>query len=207
MNPMVEAYLAAKEQEKQEKDSAEDQKRQKEINSYRKKVLRKAGLIEKKMVEVDKTEYYNLDGTSEIKKDENGNKHYYMEKKTPIEVTDEEFAEIEKTFSREELEAMQDLPTEEKIDRRIEGEAPGTTVFFNTLGVIFIVVGLIISIVVANVEVVKEVGYRTVVKNEFSFPTFMTSFIIYLVFGCFCFCAGSLFHELRRIVNLLRNKK
>ena len=131
---------------------------------------------------------------------------YFIEDKVPMDLSDEEFAEVCKTFTAEELEKL-------KIDRVAEKKeieqdsSSGASTFFNVLGWILLIAGFIIAIAGANVEVIKSSGYRTYTEKEFSFTVFITAFLVYIIYACFCFCAATLFKELRTITNLLRRKK
>lgn len=121
-------------------------------------------------------------------------------------MTDEEFEEVEKSFKPEELEAIRSNQKAKDEEIKQQGTS-GAYVFFNVLGILLIVAGLIIAISGAYVEVVKGSGYSTHTAKEFSTQLFFSTFIVYIVYACFCFCAASLFSELRTITNLLRQKK
>lgn len=196
MNPMVEEYLLVKGQEKQDRQDAEMRKAEEAEARYRKRVLRRAGLLEEKIVEVDKSEYYSSE-YSRVEKDEDGTKHYFMMKNAPIDVSDEEFAAIEKTFSEKELADMKSGLLPAQAGPAAEEKSAASS-FFAGLGGAIIFIGFIIAIVAAMA--VKESS------DESAFMVFCTSFLTYLLAGCFCFCASELFKKLQTIVNLLRKQ-
>lgn len=188
MNPMVEDYLRKCDERDRQKDA-----------EHRKKVLLAAGLTTEVECECSEYEYYNtpLSKRLFISDDENGTSFRIL-KDAPIEVTDEEFAAIEKATETSETAFAQ-----EKEQRS------GAATFFLTLAWILWIGGLIVAIVTGNQKVPHtSTSYygrtTTTYTNEFSFTTFMTTFVSYVIYGAFCMAAAELFKKLQTIVNLLR---
>ena len=103
-------------------------------------------------------------------------------------LTDEEFEEVEKSFTREELECFRkDVVSTQILNK--DGTS-GAASFLIILGVLIIFAGLIIGLSVNNV----------------TFASFISVFIIYALAGGFCFCAAELFNKLQKIVNLMQKK-
>ena len=174
----------------------EDEQKQKE-EKYRAEVISASGLIsdEVDFVETTFAEYntwhYN---DSSMCKEEDGK--YYVKKRLPIILTDEEFAALEKAMPSDklaEIRAKIDGISIEKEGKSWAGR------FLTVIAVILWVGGLIISISGANVEN----GWR----KEFSFEIFMSIFIVYFISGCFALCGAELFKKLQEIVNLLKKGK
>ena len=109
-----------------------------------------------------------------------------------MDLSDEEFAAVEKAFTPEELEAIRkDLVPKEEAKE----EKSFSASFFAGIGAVTIFFGLIFSIVVADAAKGSE------------FTAFINTFMIFLFSGLFCFCIAELFKKLQTIVNLLRGKK
>lgn len=199
MNPIVEEYL--------EKNADRvDRKALEKEQAFRERVVRAAGLFRDGWMEVSSDLYYETFTERKTEEDADGKTHYYKQGKIPVEVTDEEFSEICKTFTPEELEEFRSGQADE--DKDIEKEsASGASTFFNVLGWILLVAGFAVAVSAANIDVVKGSGYYARTEKEFSFTVFMTGFLVYIIYACFCFCAATLFRELRTITNLLRRKK
>lgn len=182
-----------------------EQKLQEEQREYRDRVVSAAGLYQDRFVEVSKKEYnFALDvDRGDVKKDDNGTKHYYLRKSGPANVTDEEFAAIEAAFSEEELELLR-TNKPKKENSGISPTSSNAAGFFRALGIFLLCLGFIISIITANVEVIDLKGKTT---KEFSFTVFMSTYVVYAISGAFCFCAAELFNKLTEIVNLLKEIK
>ena len=196
MNLKVEEYL--RNYKKQEKEQKEEKDAE-----YRTQVLIAAGLTEEAECECSEEEYYNtpLQLRKELAEEEDGY-HFRILKQMPIEVTDEEFAAIEKTVTTEKM----------KVSDSQEEQKSGSATFFAVLAWILWVGGLIVSIIVANQEVqhVSTSYYgttRITTTTEFSFTVFMSTFAIYLISGALCMAVSELFKKLQTIVNLLRRKQ
>ncbi len=190
MDPRVEEYLRKCEEQKKEEEAA-----------YREKVLIAAGLTNKQDVECSEEEFYNTPmpdrGPSQELDD---GWHYHILKKEPIEVTDEEFAAIEKTIIANEKKEVPAFP--ESMEQSWAGS------FFTGLAWFIWIGGLIASIVLA-IQTVPSSGYygRTTNETQFSFSTFLTFFSTCFFAGAFCMAAAEHFKKLQTIVNLLRGKK
>lgn len=137
---------------------------------------------------------------------------YFVKKRLPLDLTDEEFKAVESTFPSETLQLFKDKASgkHQKIsisldNDNIEVNSTAAT-FFTILGTLLWLVGLILAILTANISV--TIGtYYTHTEQQFSFPLFMSTFIIYFISGCFSFCAAELFKTLQTIVYLLKIKK
>lgn len=130
---------------------------------------------------------------------------YYVKKKLPLDLSDEEFKAVEATFPPEILQSFKDQASCIKTDEEIDGNSTAAT-FFSVLAWILWIGGLIVAIVSANVTVTNQGYYSTYTESQFSFTVFMSAFIIYFISGCFAMCAAELFKKLQTIVNLLRRK-
>ena len=190
MNPRVIEYLHACEAKKAEQDRA-----------YRENVLRRAGLVEQAEAECSEEEYYAVPQHCRVREEklEDG-WHFVILKDVPIDVTDEEFAAIEKTQA----------PEDQEVDVMPEQHS-GSATFFRVLAWILWIGGLISAIIAANQQVphVSTNYYgsvRTTYTNEFSATTFISTFSIFAISGAFCMAASELFKKLQTIVNLLREK-
>ena len=195
MNPVVEEYLAQKKAQAEQVESEKLKRDEAAKNEYRRKVIRAAGLLEDKEQEVDRDRYNYYDTHDRrIEKDEEGNDHYFIVTPQPIDVSDEEFAEIEKTFSAEELEPFRKNLSDEETDRPRSWAAG----FCTGIAWLLFIGGFIVAIISAMAE-------NVLTNNEtFSFSVFLSTYAVYLIAGCFALCMRELFEQLQRIVNLLR---
>lgn len=175
-----------------------DEKRLEE-KSYRDRVLRYAGFLSENInyVEVSKKEY---DACGGITKKEDGK--YYIQRKTPVVISDEEFEAIEKAIPDEKLAELR-LEASGAVPQGSEKSWAAT--FFTIIAWLIWIVGLVISIVGAKVTVVKG-SYYTYQAEEFNFTVFITAFITYFIYGCLALCAAELFKKMQTIVNLLKRK-
>ena len=194
MDPRVAEYLAKCEQEKQQKDA-----------EWRLKVMRAAGLTYEVKVECSAEEYQRAPFSSTSYEWQDGVCHYYIFHEMLVNVTDEEFAAIEKTITTKEKEEKQ-LPQKE-----LEEEKSSAANYFIVLALILWIGGLVVSAIMANQEVqhVTTTSYGTTKINtttEFSFTVFMSTYAIYAVSGALCLAASELFKKLQTIVNLLRKR-
>lgn len=193
MNEKVQAFLDKREAELDFQDQ-----------TYYYLVMKEAGLLsdEKEFFEVTEKEYKAFYTDSSNSKKENGK--FYIMKKIPIEITDEEFEAVEKALPKEIMDDI--LLKSQGIDVDKEAENSTAAIFFTILAWTFWIGGFIISRTSSNVT--REVtGYFSYTVTEFSFKLFMSTFCIYLISGFFCLCAAELFKKLQTIVNLLRRKQ
>ena len=188
MRPEVEQFLSDRTQQNQ--NTKENQER-----AYRYRVTRAASLFEDLETEVTSEVFFSEETSGKkhfTETDDEGNEHYFIAETVPMELTDEEFAAVEKAFTAEELEAMRKevLPKKEEKE-----ETSFSASFFTTIGVFILLVGLIFSVIIAASTKGAE------------FTAFVNTFPIFLFSGLFCFCIAELFKKLQTIVNLLRAKK
>ncbi len=190
MNPRVSEYLKSCETQKE----AENRR-------YREKVLRLAGLIDTIEVECSEDEYYEApqSNCAWSEKREDG-WHFVIQKQVPIEVTDEEFAAIEKTIRQQDLQNTAE--TEERS---------GAASFFMILAWFIWIGGLIAAVVMAFQKVPHtSTDYFsraiTTYTTEFSVTVFLIVFAACIVSGAVCRAASELFRQLQTSVNLLRRK-
>ena len=188
MNEKVQQFL---------KEQARQKKHQEQL--YRDYVMRYANLLsdEEAMTEVTKYEYYS---NQNLKHAMSAGK-YFLSKKIPLTVSDEEFAAIEASIPKEELDEFR-LKASGGRKTIFRDESSTASTFFMIVALIFWIGGLILSLAGANVTV--QSGWREVQK--FNFTVFITSFLTYFIYGCLAMCASELFDKLRKIINLLRSK-
>lgn len=188
MNPEIEKFVA----EKMLKDQA---KKEAELKAYRERVIRATGLMQDGIAEVSTEKYYETanEKKHKIEKDKNDDTHYYIKSKTPLEVTDEEFAIIESAFSAEELEELRKDPSQKVKEQNPTSKAAG---FFSAFGVIIIILGFILAIVILS----------TAKRNEDVFATLLSTITPFVIYACFCFCASELFKWLQAIYYATREK-
>ena len=197
MNPGVEEYLAQKKAQADQVKSETLKREEAAKNEYRRKVIRAAGLLEDKEQEVDRDRYNYYDTYNRrTEKDEEGKTHYFIVAPQPIEVSDEEFAEIEKTFTPEELEPFRKHLPDEEADRPRSWAAG----FCTGIAWLLFIGGFIVAIVSAMAENVLTN------KETFSFSVFLSTYAVYVIAGCFALCMRELFEQLQRIVNLLQKQ-
>ena len=193
MNPAVEEYLRKKEDEELEKASLKAEEEDAAYKAYRTKVIKAAKLFEENVIEVDRSTYeYNYSNQVRVEKDENNQKHYFIKGKSPIELTDEEFSAVEKTFTPEQLAGFRNASAPEKTKKEESSWAAG---FCTGIAYFLFIGGFIVAIIA---------GSQTA---EFSFTVFLTTLGTYVIAGCFALCMRELFTQLQRIVSLLQEKK
>ena len=215
MNPRVEEYLKACEERKRAQETGAANQQQSKEAEYRARVLMKAGLTEEIITECSQTEYRLASLINQVsrEKQEDG-WHYKIRKIVPIEVTDEEFAAIEKTVL---LSNTSQSPTGMQAagmqtpEKQVEEESR-SAVFFTGLAWVLFIGGLILAIALAFQQVPSvSTNYygraTTSYSTEFSFSLFLTTYSSFFIGGMFCLAAAELFKKLQTIVNLLRSRK
>lgn len=157
----------------------------------------------KQFVEVSSKEYLNYTSVDPAsKKTIDG--HFYISKYVPIEVTDEEFKAIEEAIDPDTLYNLKLQANGVDLEHG-EGTS-NAALFLIILGWVLIIGGIIVSYSAGNISTTESGLYRTYTSTKFDFTVFISSFIVYLVSGAFCFCAAELFKKLQTIVNLLKRK-
>ena len=164
-------------------------------------VMKKAGLLSEESGFYPATKQeYDETISAEDKKIENN--MYFVKKPFPLDLSAEETKAVESTLPDDLLQTYRLRAS----GINIEKEADNTSVaadFFTILAWLLWIGGLIISIVGALST--EEYGYyRT--RTVFNFLPFITSFITYIIYGCFALCAAELFKKIQTIINLLRIK-
>ena len=162
-----------------------------------------AGLMkdEADFIEVTKEEYNEaLYVNASNAKSEDGK--YFAKKRLPMDITDEEFASVEASISKEKLAEFKMLATQSKEEK--EAAKSGSATFFKVIAWLLFIGGLIIAIA-ASVTTEEYGYYRT--RTNFNFQMFLSVYITYFISGCFSLCAAELFKKLQTIVNLLKRKE
>ena len=148
--------------------------------SYRYKVLEYAGLLTDKMefVEVTKAEYE--DALKEQQGTNFGNDgKYYVFKKVPVEVSDEEFAAVEKESPEKVLNKLKKVTTSTKKEKN------KAVVIFMVLACIMWVGGLILAI--STSVTATNVFYDSFRQYDFSFSVFLSTLLSYVPYGAVLF--------------------
>ena len=164
-------------------------------------VMKKAGLLstEEDYIEVSEKEFKQVYTDPQNSKQKNGK--YYIKRRLPLDVSDEEFQAIEAALPAE---TLNDLRLRSQgVDVEIETESSGAAKFFTVIAWLLFIGGLILALVVSITE--EQYGYYST-RTVFNFTTFISTFITYYIAGCFSLCAAELFKKLQAIVNLLRRK-
>ncbi len=200
MDPRVSEYLQSFEAKKAEEDKL-----------YRESVMRKAGLMETFEVECSESEFIKAPYEDRLKAEKQGDEwRFILRRQVPIQVTDDEFASIEKIVK---LQEPKETPKPVNEQRPSCYSAPedtdsGAAAFFKVLAWIVWIGGLIFAVVTAFQQVpnTSSYSYRTTYRAEFSFTLFLTTLSTYAIYGAVCMAASELFRQLQTIVNLLRRK-
>ena len=167
---------------------------------YRYQVLEYADLLstETRLQPATKMEFRSVAPEYRAKKEDG----YYIMKKVPLEVTDEEFSAVEAAVPKDVLEGIRLNVCD---TAGIAGRHSHAATFFNILAIIIWVVGLITAILISRNTVTREFGY-TVTMEQFNFLLFATTFAASLLTGGVCLCVAELFMRLKSIENLLKRK-
>ena len=155
-----------------------------------------AGLLndEGGYVEVSKEDWERFKN-SESRPVQYANGKYYVTKKLPIKMTDEEYAAVEK-----------EIP--EKVLKGLKQETTGTNkdkdwpyIILLTIACLVWAVGLIISVSASTITS----GYLNA-PSSFSFITFLGALIPYLLYGSICFFLAEVCKKARKVINVYEKK-
>ena len=155
-----------------------------------------AGLLneEEGYVEVSKEDWERFKN-SESRPVQYANGKYYVTKKLPIKMTDEEYAAVEK-----------EIP--EKVLKGLKQETTGTNkdkdwpyIILLTIACLIWAVGLIISVSASTITS----GYLNA-PSSFSFITFLGALIPYLLYGSICFFLAEVCKKARKVINVYEKK-
>lgn len=155
-----------------------------------------AGLLDEEegYVEVSK-EDWERSKNSESQPVLYANKKYYVTKKLPIKMTDEEFAAVEKAIP-------------EKVLKGLKQETTGTNkdkdwpyIILLTIACLIWAVGLIISVSASTITS----DYLNA-PSSFSFITFLGALIPYLLYGSICFFLAEVCKKARKVINVYEKK-
>lgn len=124
---------------------------------------------------------------------------YFVKKKVPLDITEEEFASVEASIPKEKISELKIQATQSKEEK--EAAKSGSATFFKVIAWLLFIGGLIIAIA-ASVTTEEYGYYRT--RTNFNFQTFLSVYVTYFISGCFSLCAAELFKKLQTIVNLLK---
>ena len=155
-----------------------------------------AGLLndEEGYVEVSKEDWERFKN-SESRPVQYANGKYYVTKKLPIKMTDEEYAAVEK-----------EIP--EKVLKGLKQETTGTNkdkdwpyIILLTIACLIWAVGLIISISASTItsDYLKA-------PSSFSFITVLGALIPYLLYGAICFFLAEVCKKARKVINVYEKK-
>ena len=151
-----------------------------ETVSYRYKVLEYAGLLTDKMefVEVTKAEYE--DALKEQQGTNYGNDgKFYVFKKVPVEVSDEEFAAVEKEIPEKVLEKLKKKTASDKKEKN------KAVLIFMILACVMWAGGLILAI--STSVTATNVFYDSFRQYDFSFSVFLSTLLSYVPYGAVFF--------------------
>ena len=155
-----------------------------------------AGLLndEEGYVEVSKEDWERFKN-SESRPVQYANGKYYVTKKLPIKMTDEEYAAVEK-----------EIP--EKVLKGLKQETTGTNkdkdwpyIILLTIACLIWAVGLIISVSASTITS----DYLNA-PSSFSFITFLGALIPYLLYGSICFFLAEVCKKARKVINVYEKK-
>ena len=155
-----------------------------------------AGLLneEEGYVEVSKEDWERFKN-SESQPVLYANKKYYVTKKLPIKMTDEEFAAVEKEIPEKVLNGMK----RESTDTNKDKDWP--YIILLTVACLIWAAGLIISI---SASVITS-GYFNEFSG-FSFITFLSGLVSYLLYGAICFFLAEVCKKARKVIKLYEKK-
>ena len=194
MNEKVQAFL----------NKCNDQHELEEMN-YRYLVMSHAGLLsdEFDFFQVSQKEYKQYSSSALATKEENGK--YYVKKRVPIDISDEEFSFVEGAIPKDTLAEIRLKSIGTEANK--EDENSGAAKFFTIIACILFIGGLILAIVSATSrEWVPGYRYGGYYETKFDFMVFITTLLTYFLYGCFSLCASELFKKLQTIVNILRRQ-
>ena len=172
-----------------------------EEQAYRYLVLKYAGLLndESDYMEIGKAEYEReeKEGRASVKE---VNGKYYVYRKLPLKVTEEEFAAVEKEIPESVLNDFK----QKTVEKGKKEKNLAVTVFL-VLTCVFWIGGLILALLgsFTATNVWNTYGYR---EYDFSFTVFLSSFIAYVPYGAVCFLFAVLCNRFKMDINLKRKK-
>ena len=152
---------------------------------YRYRVLEYAGLLESKKdyIEVTREEYEYYKAT-----DNNLTKYsdwkYYVLKKLPVEMSDEEFAAVEKQIPESiltKLKQSSPIPTTKLIE---EKEKDWVVILLTAAAGIITFGGLILAIMAGRLP--TNIYINNVQQVDFSFSLFLSTLLPYILYGASC---------------------
>ena len=152
---------------------------------YRYRVLEYAGLLESKKdyVEVTREEYNYYLST-----DRNATKYadwkYYVLKKPPVEMTDEEFTAVEKQIPESVLARLKQntpIPTAKLVEKKTRD---WVVLILTTAACVIGIGGLILAIISSRTP--TNIFYDDVQQYGFSFTQFLSTFLPYVLYGSVC---------------------
>ncbi len=186
MQEKVESFLSKCEHEKK---LAEEK--------YRWLVQEQAGLLndEEGYVEVSQEDWEQY-RTSDSRPTQYVNGKYYVTKKLPIKMTDEEFAAVEKEIPEKVLKGLK----RESTETNKEKDWPYTILL--SVACLVWAIGLIISISSATIFS----GYFASEITGFSFITFLSALVPYLLYGAICFFLAEVCKKARKVICLYEKK-
>lgn len=155
-----------------------------------------AGLLndEEGYVEVSKEDWERFKN-SESRPVQYANGKYYVTKKLPIKMTDEEFAAVEKEIPEKVLNGMK----RESTDTNKDKDWP--YIILLTVACLIWAAGLIISVSASTITS----GYLNA-PSSFSFITFLGALIPYLLYGAICFFLAEVCKKARKVINVYEKK-
>ncbi len=155
-----------------------------------------AGLLneEEGYVEVSKEDWERFKN-SESRPVQYANGKYYVTKKLPIKMTDEEFAAVEKEIPEKVLNGMK----RESTDTNKDKDWP--YIILLTVACLIWAVGLIISVSASTITS----DYLNA-PSSFSFITFLGALIPYLLYGSICFFLAEVCKKARKVINVYEKK-
>ena len=147
-----------------------------------------------------------------------GERRYYTTRNMPIEITDEEYEELKATLrQRDQMNAPKAAPDarmagpaaqapkqeEEYAVSTVATQPSRAADFLKLLAYATMVLGTILAIVTSFHEVVETTGKKVTTRNVFSFTSFLTTEIMYLLIGAMLLCMVELFENIQSINNSL----
>ena len=156
-----------------------------------------AGLLneEEGYVEVSKEDWERFKN-SESRPVQYANGKYYVTKKLPIKMTDEEYAAVEKEIPEKVLNGMK----RESTDTNKDKDWP--YIILLTVACLIWAAGLIISISASPLFS----GLYTKELSGFSFITFFGTLVPYLLYGAICFFLAEVCKKARKVIKLYEKK-
>lgn len=169
--------------------------------AYRYLVLEHAGLLEDRSdyVEVTKEEYDESIKNSESGKTKYADGKYYVLKKVPVELTEEEFSAIEKELPEDVL---------LKMKRKTSGVKRETDWFFIALITLAAAIGLgglILAITAALIP--TNTYFNSVRMYQFELGTFLSVLLPYLLYTAICMFLADVCRKTRAYLHLVSEKQ